>query len=160
MTFAATNSGIRGPVLNLARWPCHNETLFVRLYKIRLFHIPYSTVGCKAWSRESNQLVFKIQDLTLFRYFVTVLSRLRHTQGRVRLLPPKQPDPRYSSLNAISIISATIARIIKKSDRRIMRSFDWIVCSSTMRFLSTTNKLSLGYLAFGYRDHLHTLVIL
>ena len=34
------------------------------------------------------------------------------------------PDSRYSSVNAILIISATIARIIKKSDSRIMRSFD------------------------------------
>ena len=34
------------------------------------------------------------------------------------------PDFRYSCVNAISIISATIARVIKKSDSRIMRSFD------------------------------------
>jgi len=41
-----------------------------------------------------------------------------------------------------------------------MRSFDWIVCRSTMLFLPPTNKSSLRYPAFSYRDRIHTSVIL
>ena len=39
-------------------------------------------------------------------------------------IPGNIPDSRYPPVNAIPIISATNARVIKMSDRIVMRSFD------------------------------------